>query len=110
MASAAIRELAEETNLQGRIVALAFASESFDRRGNVHVRSLTFEASVSGTLAVPKGDAHVVDTAWVPVSELADRLLVAAVREPILAYLSGDTRRYYEFTEAGISIEFADDP
>jgi ADP-ribose pyrophosphatase YjhB (NUDIX family) len=110
LAAAAIRELAEETSLQGTISSLAFASESFDRKGHVHVLSLTFEASVNGALAVPTHDAHVVDAAWVPEDELAARMHVAVVREPILAYLRGDRRRYYEFTEAGISIEFADEP
>jgi hypothetical protein len=53
-------------------------------------------------------DLHAVDLAWVSKAELGGRLTVAVVREPLLAYLAGDERRYYGFAEAGITIRFRD--
>jgi 8-oxo-dGTP diphosphatase len=108
--AAALRELKEETGLEGTIERLAYVSESFDPVAMVHVVSHTFETRAAGEARLPAGDAHIVDLAWTPVSALAQRMRVGVVRDPLIAYLGGDERRYYEFTDAAISIEFADEP
>jgi ADP-ribose pyrophosphatase YjhB (NUDIX family) len=56
------------------------------------------------------GDAHVTGLAWVPRAELAGRLTVAVVREPLLAHLGDERLRYFGFADAGITIEFSDPP
>ena len=44
---------------------------------------------------------------WVPLSDVRERIVVAVVREPLLAYLQGVLeRRYAGFHEAGITIEW----
>jgi ADP-ribose pyrophosphatase YjhB (NUDIX family) len=106
--AAAERELAEETGLSGEAERLAYASESFDPARRVHVVSMTFVMRAAGLARLPDADAHVVDLAWVQPAELARKMSVAVVRDPLIAYLAGDERRYYEFTDARISIEFAD--
>ena len=55
-------------------------------------------------------DAHVVECAWVPVPDIRERIAVGVVREPLVAYLASGARGYYGFQEAGITIEFADEP
>jgi ADP-ribose pyrophosphatase YjhB (NUDIX family) len=102
------REYREETGLAVAIGPLLYASESFDGATGTHVLNLTFEVHADGTPRIPQSDAHVVDVAWVPRDELAARIRARVVREPLLAALSGDPRRYFAFPEAGISVQFAD--
>jgi len=103
----ALRELREETGLDGTIVALAYVSESYD--AETHFTNFTFVANARGEISGPHdtGD-HVVDAAWVRFGDIRDRIEVAVVREPLEAFLSGDERRYFGYAEAGISIAFPD--
>ncbi len=53
---------------------------------------------------------HVVGIDWVPLAEIAERITVRVVREPLLAYLRGAlTQRYAGFHEADITIEWPPD-
>ncbi len=99
-----VREVREETGLDIRIGDLAYASESYDRE--VHVSNFTFAMSADGQPCAPTGRDHIVDAAWVPIAEIRDRIRVAVVREPLLAYLSGSQRRYFGFHEAGVTIQW----
>jgi ADP-ribose pyrophosphatase YjhB (NUDIX family) len=104
----AVRELREETGLTGTVRNLCYVSESYD--GKTHFMNFTFEVDASGELALPQieGD-HVVDAAWVSISELEQRITVRVVREPLVAFLRGEMRsRYAGYPVAGITIEFPD--
>jgi 8-oxo-dGTP diphosphatase len=104
-----LRELAEETGLCGRILELAYLSESYD--GDVHFLSAIFRVEIEpGVARVPCTGDHVTEIAWVPVAQLAARITVGVVREPLLAYLGGTLReRYAGFERAGITIEWPPD-
>lgn len=103
---AALRELAEETGLQGELRELCYVSESY---GELHVTNFTFSIDADGTPQLPNDPReHVVDAAWVPIGELAARIAVRVVREPLLAFLNGTLPRYAGYPEAGVSIEFFD--
>lgn len=99
-----LRELQEETGLVGRVIELAYASESYD--GTTHVANLTFALHADGTPHVPAAHDHVVAVEWVDLAELERRLEVAVVREPLVDYLHGRARRYYGFHEAGVTIQW----
>jgi ADP-ribose pyrophosphatase YjhB (NUDIX family) len=105
-----VRELREETGLAARVGGLAYVAESFDQIGQTQVTAFCFTVAADGEPAVPPGDAHVRACRFVPLSELADLLHVRVVREPLLGYLDGRTRRYFGYLEAGITIAFADAP
>jgi ADP-ribose pyrophosphatase YjhB (NUDIX family) len=102
-----LRELREEARMQGTVRELCYVSESYD--GNLHFTNYTFAVDASGEPEKPhvEGD-HVVDAAWVPLDELASRITVAVVREPLLAFLNGSLPGYAGYPEAGITIEFPD--
>ncbi len=100
------REFAEETGLVIRVGELLYVSESYD--GATHFTNATFAVASDGDAELPSRDAHVVAVEWVPLAEIAQRLTVSVVREPLLSYLNGDLRRYFGYAEAGISIVFAD--
>ena len=108
----AVREVFEETGLRARAGELAYVSESYD--ADVHVLNATFLIDVLGPSEVSasfglSGD-HVVDVAWVPLNEIASRIVVGVVREPLLAYIRNEMpRRYAGFHEAGITIEWPRD-
>ena len=108
LAATALRELHEETGLHATIVELCYVSESYD--GETHFTNFTFAADATGDPQPGRieGD-HVVDSAWTPIDEIAQRISVGVVREPLLAYLRGELNaRYAGYAEAGISIEFPD--
>jgi ADP-ribose pyrophosphatase YjhB (NUDIX family) len=109
LAHALAREWREETGLEISVASLLYISESHDRASDTHFLNACFSVEAPGEPCLPATDAHVVDLAWVPRTELARRLRVPVVREPLLAYLGGDRRGYYGFEDAGITIEFADD-
>jgi ADP-ribose pyrophosphatase YjhB (NUDIX family) len=109
LVQALAREWREETGLDITDARLLYLSESHDGASDVHFLNACFSVKAGGEPRLPAADAHVVDLAWVPRAELPRRLLVPVVREPLLAYLGGDRRRYYGFDDAGITIEFADD-
>ncbi|MBV9736701.1 MAG: NUDIX domain-containing protein [Candidatus Eremiobacteraeota bacterium] len=100
------REFAEETGLRISVGALLYISESYD--GDTHFTNATFHVESDGEARLPQHDAHVVALEWVPLSEVERRLTVGVVREPLLSYLRGESRRYFGYAEAGISIAFAD--
>lgn len=110
LAETAARELFEETGVRARATDLAYMSESYD--GDVHVLNATFIAQIDGTPAAivrPSAGDHVADAAWVRIAEVAARIAVAVVREPLVAYLEGRLeRRYAGFHAAGITIEWPD--
>jgi ADP-ribose pyrophosphatase YjhB (NUDIX family) len=118
-----VREFYEETLLRVHAGELAYVSESYD--GERHFLNATFLVELSfdsprslgmkkeelGTTQDEDGmtpeDDHVVAAEWVPLGEVRERIVVAVVREPLLAYLQGVLeRRYAGFHEAGITIEW----
>ena len=55
----------------------------------------------------PPANDHVFAVEWVPLQEVSSRIVVAVVREPLVAYLRGELpRRYAGYHEAGITIEW----
>jgi 8-oxo-dGTP diphosphatase len=108
LAQALRREFREETALDVEVGALLYVSESYDGATGTHFLNATFRVTAQGEPREVGGDAHVVGFAWVPRTELAARIAIAVVREPLLATLRGDGRRYFGFAEAGITIEFAE--
>jgi len=104
------REFREETSLEIAVDAVRYIAESYDRATGTHFTNVAFDVSSRGEPRLTGSDAHVVDLAWVRRAELAERLAVAVVREPLLANLSDPGQRYFGFADAGITIEFADLP
>ena len=106
LAQTVAREVREETGLEAVVGELLYLSESYD--GPVHFTNCTFAAQATGEPRPPAdGTDHVVAVQWVPVAEVATRVTVSVVREPLLAWLRGELpRRYAGYAEAGISIEF----
>jgi ADP-ribose pyrophosphatase YjhB (NUDIX family) len=129
-----VREFAEETGLHVAVRELAYVSESYD--GEQHFLNATFlvevvpvssfdpskylgacakrspersrRVRVTGGVATP-GD-HVVAVEWVALGDLRERIAVAVVREPLVAFLEGTLqRRYAGYHEAGVTIEWPDD-
>jgi 8-oxo-dGTP pyrophosphatase MutT (NUDIX family) len=102
----AVRELLEETGLHGNTCELCYVSESYD--GETQITNVTFAVDAQGTPAAPVHERdHVAAVEWVPAAEIAKRIAVAVVREPLLAYL-GEGTRYAGYAEAGVSIVFPD--
>ncbi len=97
------REVFEETGLAAQILKLAYLSESYD--GDTHFLSSVFEIETAGTLRAPLAGDHVVEAVWCPLGELASRLEVAVVREPLLTYLTNRTQ-YFGVHDAGITIRW----
>ena len=91
-----LREFLEETGLFCEVLGLRYVSESFDPSSDLHVTSFVF--SVRSQSIVRAGDdPHIVDVAWVPIDELRRRITAGVVR-------------YFARHDAGITIEFADEP
>jgi 8-oxo-dGTP diphosphatase len=102
----AIRELQEETGLPGSARGLCYVSESYDAQ--MHFINTAFAVDATGEPAAGRVDGdHVVEAAWVPVREIAQRIIVSVVREPLLAFLERE-QRYAGYAEAGVTIEFPD--
>ncbi|MFY9859874.1 MAG: NUDIX domain-containing protein [Candidatus Cybelea sp.] len=100
-----VREFYEETELRVHAGELAYVSESYD--GERHFLNATFLVEPSFDKLRMTGEDHVVAAEWVPLSDVRERIVVAVVREPLLAYLQGVLeRRYAGFHEAGITIEW----
>jgi 8-oxo-dGTP diphosphatase len=99
------REVFEETGLRACVGELVYVSESYD--GTEHFLNATFLVTLDDKKQADKKTDHVVEVAWVPVSQLRERIVVSVVRDPLLAYLHGQlTQRYAGFHEAGITIEW----
>ncbi len=108
LADALTREFAEETGLVADVGALAYVSESYDPADGTHFLNATFHVRAAGVPRLPPDDPKLADLAWVPVDAIAARIGPAVVREPLLAHLRGDPRRYFCFASADVAIEFAD--
>jgi ADP-ribose pyrophosphatase YjhB (NUDIX family) len=120
LSATALRELREETGLQGTLGELCYVSESYD--GDTHFTNFTFAVDTDPSLSlgaarsarghsIPHDDNskdHIVGVDWVPIASLAERIAVAVVREPLLAYLRGNLKGYAGYADAGISIVFPD--
>ncbi|GAC1447340.1 MAG: hypothetical protein PVSMB8_05850 [Vulcanimicrobiaceae bacterium] len=104
------REFVEETSLAVAVGPLGYVAESYDRAARAHILVCCFTVHSMGDAIAETvaGDAHVVDLAWIPRAELATKVTVPVVRDPLVAHLGGDPRRYYGYAESGITIEFAD--
>jgi 8-oxo-dGTP diphosphatase len=104
-----LREVLEETGLEVSAGDVAYISESYD--GEQHFLNVTFHVTCVAVSQRerPRHD-HVVEVAWVPMRELRERITVAVVREPLLAYLDGALPRHYAgFHAAGITIVWPSD-
>jgi ADP-ribose pyrophosphatase YjhB (NUDIX family) len=110
LAASLTREFHEETGLDVVVGGLRYVSESYDRATATHFLNMAFSVAADGAPGVSGSDAHVVDWAWVPRAQLAARLSVAVVREPLLAHLADPSQRYFGYADAGITIEFSDSP
>jgi 8-oxo-dGTP diphosphatase len=110
-----VREFLEETGLHVNVRELAYVSESYD--GDRHFLNATFLVDPSTALRVTKGGMptmapgdHVVAVEWVALGDVHERISVAVVREPLVAFLEGTLqRRYAGYHEAGVTIEWPDD-
>lgn len=102
----ALRELREETGMEGAIAGLAYVAESYD--GERHFLNTAFLVNAAGEPRIPDRGDHVVRAEWVAVDALADRLQAAVVREPLLNYLRAG-RRYTGFAQADISVRWFDE-
>jgi 8-oxo-dGTP diphosphatase len=104
------REFLEETGLQVDAGDLAYVSESYDR--DRHYVNATFVVNVRAPrapLRVAANGDHIVAVEWIPLVEVASRIVVAVVREPLVAYLAGRLRRRYAgYHKAGVTIEWPD--
>lgn len=107
LAETAVRELREETGLDGKLRNLAYVSESYD--GAMHFTNFTFYVDAHGEPKFQHAvEDHVVDVQWVPFERVAERIAVRVVREPLLAVINGSMQRYFGYAEAEISIVFPD--
>jgi 8-oxo-dGTP pyrophosphatase MutT (NUDIX family) len=105
LAQTVVREVMEETGLVARVGALAYVSESYD--GDTHILNATFHLEATGDAVAPVRDDHVVAVDWVAIENLASRIAVRVVREPLVAYLADPAGfRYAAFDDAGITIEW----
>lgn len=106
LAETALRELLEETGLRGTVRELCYVSESYD--GETQITNVTFAVDAQGTPAATSDERdHVAAVEWVAAREIASRIAVAVVREPLIAYLQEGTR-YAGYADAGVSIVFPD--
>jgi ADP-ribose pyrophosphatase YjhB (NUDIX family) len=106
-----VREVLEETGLRVRAGKLAYLSESYD--GATHFINATFHIEVvqpiSARHRLTEKD-HVVEVGWIPVSEIASRVAIEVVREPLMACLRDElVRGYAGFHQAGVTIEWPAD-
>jgi len=102
------REFDEEVSLAVEMERVAYVAESFDRSTDTQFTNVAFVVRSSGEPKLRAGDLHAVDFAWVPRDRVAERIVAAVVRTPLLRYLEGRNAGYYGFAEAGITIEFND--
>ncbi len=111
LAETVVREVLEETGLAVEPREVAYISESYD--GETHFLNCTFVISLArfDELRTPARDdtnkEHAVDVAWVPLEQVAARIVVGVVREPLVAYLEGTLpQRYAGYHDAGVTIEW----
>jgi ADP-ribose pyrophosphatase YjhB (NUDIX family) len=114
-----VREVLEETGIAVQPREVAYVSESYDR--DKHFLNVTFllDEDSDDTLQHAQGDTdaiadapddHVVAVEWVPIVAVAERMTIAVVREPLVAFLRDELpRRYAGFHSAGVTIEWPAD-
>jgi len=102
-----VREFREETGLTIRVDGLAYVAESYDPATQTHFSNVAFHVDGSGEPAIPPGEHSVVACAWIARGDVAERLRVRVVREPLIAHLADPQRRYFGFPDAGITIAFS---
>jgi 8-oxo-dGTP diphosphatase len=106
-----VREFSEETGLDVTVRKLAYVSESYD--GDRHFLNATFLVEVLERSPFLSGCAkndHIAAVEWVALGDVRERIAVAVVREPLVAFLAGTLeRRYAGYHEAGVTIEWPDD-
>jgi 8-oxo-dGTP diphosphatase len=113
LAETVVREVFEETGLRVAAGEVAYVSESYD--GDTHFLNAAFTLRMTDEMRAAQHDTgpavdHVAAVEWVPIEEVGDRIVVAVVREPLLAYLHGELpQRYAGFQDAGITIEWPAD-
>lgn len=111
LAETAVRECFEETGYRARVGELAYVSESYDRSDGVHFVNAAFVVELLDAEPMTKpaspSDDHVVAVEWVAFGDVASRVVVPVVRDPLLAYLRGEMpQRYAGFADAGITIRW----
>lgn len=102
---AALREIHEETGYHASIASFAYLSESYDEQ--THFVSAVFEVSLQGERTPAHRDDHVVAVEWCKLENVARRLQIAVVRDPLLTYLAR-AERYFSRHDAGITIRWDD--
>jgi 8-oxo-dGTP diphosphatase len=104
-----VREILEETGMHASAGQLAYVAESYDR--DVHVLCTVFHVTVEPGDPPSGGNDHVVEFGWVAREELASKIAVAVVRDPLLRYLDGAfPERYAGYHDAGVTIEWPEEP
>lgn len=114
LAETAVRECFEETGYRARACELAYVSESYDRSDGVHFVNAAFVVELldAGSpfdefSGQARENDHIVEVAWVPLDDVASRIAVPVVRDPLVAFLRGEMRqRYAGFADAGITIRW----
>jgi 8-oxo-dGTP diphosphatase len=107
LAETVVREVFEETRLRADVGEVAYVSESYD--GTKHFLNVAFRVILRPEMHAQDESSrnHIVEVAWVPLSQVADRIAVAVVREPLIAYLTGSLPQGYAgFHDAGVTIEW----
>ena len=105
LAQCAEREFREETGLLVRCGELLYTSENYD--GNIQYLNTTFAVEGEGIPRLPERDARVVAVEFVRIVDLAARISVSVVREPLLATLrSPGERRYFFFPSVEVSVRY----
>ncbi len=105
LAHCAERECYEETGLRVRCGELLYTSESYD--GDTQYLNSTFVIEGAGIPRLPERDARVVAVEFVRIVDLAARISVAVVREPLLAALRNPgERRYFFFPSVDVSVRY----
>ena len=102
------REFDEEISMPVEIERVAYVAESFDRSTETQFTNVAFVVRSSAEPKLRAGDLHAVDFAWVPRANVAERLVAAVVRTPLMGFLGGREGAYYGFADADITVEFND--
>ena len=111
LAETVVREFFEETRLRVTRGELAYVSESYDGDAPFPQRDVSGASFDGRVIAGDDALRSRTITSWrwsgCRCGEVRDRIVVAVVREPLLAYLQGVLpRRYAGFHDAGITIEW----
>jgi len=92
------REMIEETGLEVRTGALLFVKDTIHPEGARHMVHIVLRAEVLGGEVRPSQDPRVVETRWVPFSELSSIDFRPDVMPTLIALLT-DTERSAPYIE-----------